>query len=117
MTRSSASLPSHAAQSPSVDPAYPCWKRYLNKEIFVSMGLVAIQMPKLGYEMETGVLASWLRKVGDPVTRGEALAEIETDKAVVEMESTASGTLAVIVVDAPAEVAVGTIIAWIDDGA
>ena len=81
------------------------------------MARIPIEMPKLGYDMETGTVASWLKKVGDSITRGDVIAEIETDKSTVEMEATANGTLAEIVHDAGAEVAVGTPIAWIDDGA
>ena len=55
------------------------------------MARIAIEMPKLGYDMETGVISEWLKKVGDTVSRGEAIAEIETEKATVEMEATASG--------------------------
>ena len=50
------------------------------------------------------------------IARGDVIAEIETDKSTVEMEATASGTLAEIVHDAGAEVAVGEPIAWLEDG-
>jgi pyruvate dehydrogenase E2 component (dihydrolipoamide acetyltransferase) len=79
------------------------------------MARIAIEMPRLGYDMETGIVSGWLKKVGDSITRGEAIAEIETDKSTVEMEATASGTLAEIVHDAGAEVAVGEPIAWLDE--
>ena len=71
------------------------------------MARIAIEMPKLGYDMETGIVSGWLKKVGDPIARGEAIAEIETDKATVEMEATASGTLVEIVHEAGDEVAIG----------
>ena len=80
------------------------------------MARIPIEMPKLGYDMETGVVSSWLKRVGDTIARGDAIAEIDTDKATVEMEALASGSLAEIVHDAGAEVAVGTTIAWLDDG-
>jgi pyruvate/2-oxoglutarate dehydrogenase complex dihydrolipoamide acyltransferase (E2) component len=79
------------------------------------MARIAIEMPRLGYDMETGIVSGWLKKVGDSIARGEAIAEIETDKSTVEMEATASGTLAEIVHDAGAEVAVGEPIAWLDE--
>ena len=79
------------------------------------MARIAIEMPRLGYDMETGIVSGWLKKVGDSITRGEAIAEIETDKSTVEMEATASGTLAEIVHDAGAVVAVGEPIAWLDE--
>ena len=81
------------------------------------MARIAIEMPRLGYDMETGKVAGWLRQVGDRIQRGEAIAEIETDKATVEMEATVSGTLAEIVHGAGDEVAVGEPIAYIEDGA
>ena len=81
------------------------------------MTRIAIEMPRLGYDMETGKVAGWLKRVGDPIERGEAIAEIETDKSTVEMEATTSGTLAEIIHDAGAEVAVGEPIAYIEDGA
>jgi pyruvate dehydrogenase E2 component (dihydrolipoamide acetyltransferase) len=81
------------------------------------MARIPIEMPKLGYDMETGTVSGWLRKVGDAVARGDVIAEIETDKATVEMEATASGTLVEIVHDAGAEVPIGEPIAWLEDGA
>jgi len=78
---------------------------------------VNILMPALSPTMEKGNLAKWLKKEGDPVKTGDVIAEIETDKSTVEMEATASGTLAEIVHDAGAEVAVGEPIAWLEDGA
>ena len=80
------------------------------------MARIAIEMPKLGYDMETGVVSGWLKRVGDQIARGDVIAEIETDKATVEMEALASGTLAEIVHDAGAEVAIGAPIAWLEDG-
>ena len=81
------------------------------------MARIAIEMPRLGYDMEVGVVAGWLKAVGDSITRGDVIAEIETDKSTVEMEALASGTLAEIVHGAGDEVAVGEPIAWLEDGA
>jgi pyruvate dehydrogenase E2 component (dihydrolipoamide acetyltransferase) len=81
------------------------------------MARIAIEMPKLGYDMETGVVSSWLKQVGDTVARGEAIAEVETDKTTVEMESVADGTLVEIVHEAGVEVPVGQPIAYLEDGA
>jgi pyruvate/2-oxoglutarate dehydrogenase complex dihydrolipoamide acyltransferase (E2) component len=80
------------------------------------MARIPIEMPKLGYDMESGTIAGWSKAVGDPIKRGDVIAEIETDKATVEMEATASGTLAEIVQAAGAEVPIGATIGWIDDG-
>ncbi|MBL6731270.1 MAG: pyruvate dehydrogenase, partial [Bacteroidia bacterium] len=52
-----------------------------------------IKMPRLSDTMEEGVVATWLKKVGDKVHEGEILAEIETDKATMEFESFHDGTL------------------------
>ena len=57
------------------------------------MARIAIEMPKLGYDMETGTIAAWVKNVGDTVSRGDVLAEIETEKSTVEMEALAGGTL------------------------
>jgi pyruvate/2-oxoglutarate dehydrogenase complex dihydrolipoamide acyltransferase (E2) component len=51
-------------------------------------------MPALGMAQETGMLVSWLKHEGEVVTQGEPLMEVETDKATVEIEAAASGTLA-----------------------
>lgn len=52
-----------------------------------------VLMPRLSDTMTDGVIASWAKKVGDPVKKGELLAEIETDKATMELESYKNGTL------------------------
>lgn len=52
-----------------------------------------INMPKLGFDMAEGVLVRWVKQVGEPVNKGEVLAEIETDKATVEVESAFSGVV------------------------
>ncbi len=80
------------------------------------MARIAIEMPKLGYDMEVGTIAAWTRKVGDVVSRGDVLAEIETEKSTVEMEALAGGTLVEIVLEPGKEVPVGTVIGWLDDG-
>ena len=52
-----------------------------------------IVMPRMGLTMETGTIIHWLKQEGEPVTAGEPLLEIETDKASVEIEALESGTL------------------------
>jgi pyruvate dehydrogenase E2 component (dihydrolipoamide acetyltransferase) len=52
-----------------------------------------IVMPKLGFDMREAVLVSWLKQVGEQVTKGEVVAEIESDKATLELESLVSGVL------------------------
>ncbi|MBT7817350.1 MAG: pyruvate dehydrogenase, partial [Polaribacter sp.] len=52
-----------------------------------------INMPRLSDTMEEGVVAKWLKNVGDKIEEGDILAEIETDKATMEFESFHEGTL------------------------
>ena len=47
----------------------------------------------MGYDMQEGTLVRWLKSEDDAVTLGELIAEVETDKAVVEIEATAAGTV------------------------
>lgn len=56
-------------------------------------GVQVIAMPRLSDTMEEGTVASWLKNVGDTVSEGDILAEIETDKATMEFESFYEGTL------------------------
>jgi pyruvate dehydrogenase E2 component (dihydrolipoamide acetyltransferase) len=74
---------------------------------------ISVVMPALEMAQETGKLISWLKKEGEPVAKGELLLEIETDKAVMEIESPGDGILAGVKVQAGAEVPVGQTIAWI----
>jgi YD repeat-containing protein len=78
------------------------------------MARIPIEMPKLGYDMEEGTIGSWLKQVGESVTRGEPIAEIETDKTTVEMESTHAGTLVEQTLAAGEEVPVGTVIGYLE---
>jgi pyruvate dehydrogenase E2 component (dihydrolipoamide acetyltransferase) len=74
---------------------------------------ISVVMPALEMAQETGKLISWLKKEGESVTKGEPLLEVETDKAVMEIESPGAGVLAGIKVQAGTEVPVGRTIAWI----
>jgi pyruvate dehydrogenase E2 component (dihydrolipoamide acetyltransferase) len=73
----------------------------------------AIEMPKLSDTMTDGVIASWNKKVGDKVKAGELLAEIETDKATMEMEAFYDGILLYIGVEKGAGIPVGSLMAII----
>jgi pyruvate dehydrogenase E2 component (dihydrolipoamide acetyltransferase) len=79
---------------------------------------IEIKMPALSPTMTTGTLAKWLFGEGDQVNSGDVIAEIETDKATMEVESVDDGILAKILVDAGTEnVAVGAVIAVLaEDG-
>ncbi len=73
---------------------------------------IEITMPALSPTMEKGTLAKWLVKEGDTIESGDVIAEIETDKATMEVEAVDEGTVAKIFIDEGAEdVAVGTLIA------
>jgi pyruvate dehydrogenase E2 component (dihydrolipoamide acetyltransferase) len=52
-----------------------------------------IVMPKLGFDMREGVLNNWLKEIGDTIEKGEVVAEIESDKATLELESQVAGVL------------------------
>ena len=73
----------------------------------------SVVMPALEMAQETGKLIAWRKQEGDRVTKGEPLLEIETDKAVVEVEAPADGILAGIKAVAGADIPVGQTIAWI----
>ena len=73
----------------------------------------SVVMPALEMAQETGKLLGWRKQEGDRVTKGEPLLEIETDKAVVEVESPADGILTGIKAIAGADIPVGQTIAWI----
>jgi pyruvate dehydrogenase E2 component (dihydrolipoamide acetyltransferase) len=73
-------------------------------------------MPRLSDTMEEGELAKWLKNVGDPVAKGDVLAEIETDKATMDLEAFESGVLEQQLVEAGSVVPIGTPVAVIGDG-
>lgn len=73
----------------------------------------SVVMPALEMAQETGKLIAWLKKEGEAVTKGEPLLEIETDKAVMEIESPGDGVLGGVKAQAGTEVPVGQTIAWI----
>src|SRR6202165_6110915 len=75
---------------------------------------IQVLMPALSPTMEKGNLAKWLRKEGEAIKSGDVIAEIETDKATMEVEATDEGTLGKILIpEGTADVAVNTPIATI----
>ena len=74
-----------------------------------------VLMPRLSDTMTEGILSQWLKQEGDAVERGEIIAEIETDKAVMELEAYDSGPLTKILVQAGTTVPIGTPIAVIGE--
>ena len=77
---------------------------------------VAVEMPKFAADAVDGRINAWLKEVGDEVERGEPIVEIETDKALLEVEAIAAGNLAEIVRQVDDEVPVGEVIAYIETG-
>ena len=73
-------------------------------------------MPKLGHLMEEGHIVLWAKEPGDSVEKGEILLEVETEKAVLQVESTFSGVLLEILVKAGNSVPVGMPIAQYSAG-
>jgi pyruvate dehydrogenase E2 component (dihydrolipoyllysine-residue acetyltransferase) len=74
---------------------------------------VSVVMPALEMAQETGKLVSWRKKEGDRVAKGETLMEVETDKAVVEVEAQAEGVLGGVTAKTGDVVPVGQTIAWL----
>ncbi len=74
---------------------------------------ISVVMPALEMAQETGKLLAWRKKEGQSVRKGEPLLEIETDKAVVEVEAPGDGMLAGITADVGAVIPVGETIAWL----
>ncbi len=70
-----------------------------------------IRMPRMSDTMEEGVIAKWIKKIGDTVKSGDTLAEVETDKATMELESYQDGTLLYLGVEEKQAVAVDGVIA------
>src|SRR3984893_4110526 len=74
-----------------------------------------ILMPQMGYDMTQGTVVRWGKKVGDRVHRGDIVAEIETDKATVEIEAFESGTLLRILAEPGDTIPVGQPIATVGE--
>ncbi|MFI7000205.1 dihydrolipoamide acetyltransferase family protein [Nocardia sp. NPDC050175] len=75
-----------------------------------------ITMPRLSDTMEDGVVSAWLKQVGDQITRGEVVAEIETDKALMELEAYEDGVLEQILAQPGTRIPIGEAIAIVGDG-
>ncbi|KPV49700.1 dihydrolipoyllysine succinyltransferase, partial [Kouleothrix aurantiaca] len=79
--------------------------------------MAEVTMPRLSDTMSEGSVGRWLKKPGDKVENGDIIAEIETDKATMELQSFESGTLQKIIVEEGKVVPIGEVIAIIGDGA
>ena len=71
------------------------------------------RMPSLGADMEAGTLVAWHRTVGESIARGEILAEVDTDKGVIEIESFVTGRIESLLIEPGTKVPVGTVLALI----
>lgn len=80
-----------------------------------SIPAIVVTMPKMSDTMQEGTIAAWLKKVGDTVKSGEIIAEVETDKATMELESYEDGVLLYIGVEAGGSVPVDGVIAVIGE--
>jgi pyruvate dehydrogenase E2 component (dihydrolipoamide acetyltransferase) len=80
-----------------------------------SINATVITMPKMSDTMQEGTISAWLKKVGDVVKSGEIIAEVETDKATMELESYEDGTLLYIGVEAGDSIPVDGVIAVIGE--
>ncbi|HEY8417274.1 MAG TPA: dihydrolipoamide acetyltransferase family protein [Limnochordales bacterium] len=78
--------------------------------------MAKVTMPQMGFDMREGTLVRWLKRPGDQVRRGEPIAEVETDKAVVEIESFHTGVVKELLVAEGQTVPVGSPIAIVDTG-
>src|SRR3990170_4534861 len=81
------------------------------------MAVTKVVMPKLSEAMESGKIIKWLKKEGDRIQGGDILAEVETDKADVEMEAFGAGVLRTIIVRAGEKAPVGALIGVIAEPA
>jgi len=75
--------------------------------------MTTFTMPTLGADMEAGTLVAWRKRPGDPVSRGDVLAEVDTEKGVIDVEAFVEGVLDTILVQPGARVPVGTPLATI----
>jgi pyruvate dehydrogenase E2 component (dihydrolipoamide acetyltransferase) len=80
------------------------------------VALVAQEIPKVGLVMENGRVVRWLKDVGDAVRQGEPLLELETEKTVVEIAATVTGTLVEVLLQVDQEARVGDRVAWMETG-
>ncbi len=76
---------------------------------------IAVEMPNLGHDIDTGKIIAWVKKVGDTVVRGDVIAEVETEKVTMEVEAFDAGVLVEIVHEVGAEVGTGELIAYLEN--
>ena len=111
-TEEKAAPASNGAEKPAPKEEKPAPKAASTKE---KINATVVRMPKMSDTMEEGVLVSWQKKVGDKVASGDILAEVETDKATMELEAYEEGTLLFTGVEEGEAVPVNGIIAVIGE--
>ena len=107
-----------AAPTATAAKVEPAPAQATSTSVAVSVGDVkasVIRMPKMSDTMTEGTIATWLKKVGDAVKPGDVLAEVETDKATMELEAYEAGTLLYIGVEAGSAIAVDGILAIVGE--
>ncbi len=77
---------------------------------------VNVVMPQVGESVSSGVIAAWLKNLGDPVGKDEPIVSVETDKATVDVPSPAAGRLAQARFEAGSEVRIGDVLAVVEEG-
>jgi len=110
-----APAPAAAAPASAPAPAAPAAPAPAAAAPAANVKASVIRMPKMSDTMTDGTIAAWHKKVGDKVKSGDVLAEVETDKATMELESYENGTLLYIGVEAGSSVPVDGIIAIIGE--
>ncbi len=76
---------------------------------------IPVEMPNLGHDIESGKILNWIKKIGDRVSRGDIIVEVETEKVTLEVEALDEGQLTEIVKNADEEAAVGDVIAYLEN--
>jgi pyruvate dehydrogenase E2 component (dihydrolipoamide acetyltransferase) len=79
------------------------------------VALKRIVMPQAGQDLETGLVREWLKKVGDPVRKGETVVIVETEKIALDVESPIDGVLREILVPDGQETAIFSVIGVVAD--
>ncbi len=74
---------------------------------------IPITMQQLGPDVESGEIVVWLKEIGESVVKGDPLVEVETEKAVLEMEALDSGVLVEIISGVGTEILVGAVIGYL----
>lgn len=75
---------------------------------------IAIEMPNLGHDIESGKIINWVKAIGEKVERGDVIAEVETEKVTLEVEAFDSGVLVEIVQAVDCVAATGDVIAYLE---